>query len=453
MANKFVWSGATGANNGASWADAYTTLMRDWGAEAGFTPGTDFIYVRSVHSESTGAPLTLTGGSAEGSTLQPRIITVVGDTTGTTPGNLATGASVTTTGANDLEINEGIFVYGVDFTSGAELGIGRSSDGDISLEQCGLSWASGAVLYLGIVSQVGVRITLRGCTYTPLGVTSTIRIGNCRVDILGGTLVNNVNDFIGNADARPYTHWIISGVDLSALTSNLVGAGAGWTAGAHVQISRCVLGAGATIHDQTLDISSALVEVVHCQIGTDSDPAYQMYTATDRGTVETDVSTYRTGGAADGERTNPISWAMDTSVMSKRSYPGHALQSPPIVGWTDGDASTAHTYRIYFASGATQDNDEIWFELLGPNDAATNSLGVFPSAGLLGTRVDPETASAAHTTDGSSTWTGSDVGTKQQMDITYTPDKPGPISAVVYMVSDAGSTGVIHVDPKVYIDP
>ena len=84
MANKFVWSGATGADDGSTWEDAYVSLMRDWGAEAGFTTGTDHIYVRSVHAESTGAALTMTGNAPSGSTAWPDIRCVVGDTTGTT---------------------------------------------------------------------------------------------------------------------------------------------------------------------------------------------------------------------------------------------------------------------------------------------------------------------------------------------------------------------------------
>jgi hypothetical protein len=42
------------------------------------------------------------------------------------------------------------------------------------------------------------------------------------------------------------------------------------------------------------------------------------------------------------------------------------------------------------------------------------------------------------------------VGTLQQIDISYTPDKPGPIEARVYM---AVGSERISVDPKIYIDP
>jgi len=84
-------------------------------------------------------------------------------------------------------------------------------------------------------------------------------------------------------------------------------------------------------------------------------------------------------------------------------------------------------------------------ELEGPNDAATNSL-----AALKTTRVAPRTTAAAYTTDSGSTWTGTGVGTKQYMQITYTPDKPGPVSVRVMM---AKASDNIYIDPKIQIDP
>jgi hypothetical protein len=164
-----------------------------------------------------------------------------------------------------------------------------------------------------------------------------------------------------------------------------------------------------------------------------------------RGKVSADTSRYRTGGAKDSERTNPISWDFDTTVGSVRGWPGHAFVGPPITAWTDGDASTSHTYRVAFASDATIQDDELWMELEGPNDAATNSLGVIKT-----TRLAPRGTAANYTTDASSSWTGSGVGTKQYMEVSYTPDKPGPVTVRVYM---AKASDNIYVDPLIQIDP
>jgi len=455
MANKFVWSGATGANDGSSWGDAYTTLMKDWGAEGTFTPATDIIYVRSVHSETLGATTTITGSTAEGTTAPCRIYCVVGDTTGTTPGNLATGATVATNVANaDINIYESIYIYGVIFNSidFIYLGANNSTDHNIVLEQCALNLVTngGNGIGWGGTGSGGQSVRLIDTDIDLQDVSDFFEWGDGSFVWDGGTFVSGVtaNEVWNSASGARSANWVVRNVDFSAQSGDeLVDL---TTPNVHQtwRFERCLLNATPAKTTGSIDVPGSICTFIHCQSGTDADPAYQMEQHTMEGTVSAATASYRTGGASDGERTNPISWDMDTTTGSVRQYPGHPLESPPIVGWTDGDASTAHVYRIYFASGGTQTDATIWFDLTGPNDAATNSLGVRKT-----TRVAPETSASNHTTDGTSTWTGSDVGTKQYMEITYTPDKPGPISAVVKMVSDAGSTGHIFVDPVVVIDP
>ncbi len=449
MTDYFVWAGASGNDSGDSWANAAPSLMIDWGAT--ITPGTDQVYVRSTHVESTAGALTLLGSTAEGTTAPVDIRCVVGADTGTVPGNLAKGATVDTTSSGDMFIDENVYIYGVDFTANDDLFIGSATDANITFEDCVLSSGvnNGDDVIIGREGAFGSWVTFLNTDISAgsdAGGTVSFNGGN--FTWLGGTLTtNHTNFFDMPRTGRAY----VQNVDFSVLTGALVGGAS--NSGGHIIFRRCLLGTGATIISGTIDVPGLIVESFHCQIGTDTDPAFQMETHTDRGSVTHSTDRYRTGGASDGERTNPISWKMTTDVGSKRSYPGHALESPAIAGWTDGDGSTAHTYRIYFASDATQDNDELWFILTGPNDAAINSLGVMSSAGLVGTRVDPETISAAHTSDSGSTWTGSDVATKQYMSITYTPDKPGPISAVLYCAGVAGTTKDIYFDPKIYIDP
>ena len=450
MANKFVWSGATGLNDGSSWEDAYVTLMRDWGAEGAFTPATDHVYVRSVHAESTVAIIILKGSTAEGSVARVSVRSVVGATTGTTPGNLAAGASVKATAGFNIRIVKNIYIYGVDFDAGNDLAIGTTdNDLDAFLEKCTLSLVVGAgagdAYIFGQTATVGNKLRFLDCTFTPGNAGNVIQCTHMDLIFDGCDWTANTTTLL-NGYGNERSTIIFRNCDLSNISGNLCNVAANHST--RVSFIRCLLHASTTLTTGVLDVPGFRVEFLHCQVSTDADPAFQMEVHTKEGTVLADTARYRTGGARDGERTNPISWDMDTTVGSVRSYPGHALESPPISGWTDGDASTAHTYRIYFASGGTQQDDDIWFDLVGPNDAATNSLGVRNT-----TRVAPEGTPANYTTDGSSTWTGADVGTKQYMEFTYTPDKPGPISVIVYMATDAGATGHIFIDPKIYIDP
>lgn len=448
MANKFVWSGAGGLNDGSSWDNAYTSLMRDWGVEGTFDPATDFVYVRSVHAESTAAALTISGTAPEGTNAPVQVRCVEGDTTGTTPGALATGASVTTTGTNDISILEKIYIYGVDFIAGDDVNVGDTQDSDIVVEQ-GLLRLNGGVsgdrFIIGNGSSRGVRIRLvdTDLQYGHASNMARVRQGEFIWD--GGSVLGTGPNDVFDLSAGRSTFIKVHNVDLSGIASG----GDLWKGDisyvCKLKFSRCLLPASWNLTGATIDIAGTEISTFHCQNGTDSDPAYQMETLSYFGSVKADTARYRTGGASDGERTNPISWDMDTSVGSQRSYPAHALESPPIVGWTDGDGSTAHTYRIYFASGASQGNDDIWFDLVGPNNAATDSLGLRNT-----TRVAPESSPSNYTTDGDSTWTGTDVGTKQYMEITYTPDKPGPISAVIHM---AVGSERISIDPQIVVDP
>jgi hypothetical protein len=454
MANKFVWSGAGGANDGSSWNNAYTSLMRDWGAEGTFTPATDFIYVRSVHAESTAGILEIRGSTVEGSTAPCRVLCVVGDTTGTTPGALAIGASVTTTGVNDLNVLEGLYVYGVDFFSSDDMEICPSSatDDEIGLEECSIK-----------LTEVdgGDHISIGGNNNN---VSNTVRWKNVDVDFShagqgisglscqfvweGGTVGLGVNSMFVLFGGLASPVWEVRGVDFSSMTGNPLVIGSAPSTGRLLIISRCLTAPGGTIVSGTIDIPGFRVESYHCQGagGVDEeDPAYQMEIQDRRGKIVTDKERYRTGGGWDGHRQTEIAWDMDTTIGSVRGYPGNALEAPPIAGWTLGDGVVTQVYRIAIASDATINDDELWMTLEGPNDAAKDSMSVFRTS-----RVAPETAASALATDSVSTWTGTGVGTKQYLEVSYVPDKPGPIFARIHM---AKASDNIYIDPHIQVNP
>ena len=451
MTTYFVDSTKTaGADTGGDWTDAFLSMARDWGALA----ADPLVYVRSIHAESDPAAKSITGTSAEGSAATTKIYSVLGAATGTTPGALTRGASVTCTGTtNDLRIHEKIYINGVDFVTEDDfnLGTGSGSDHYVTLEDCSitLTGTSGAdVIAIGQGSGIAQAFKLVDTDITFGNVAQGFNINACKFYWNGGSLLtNNVTNLFELANlSRPY--WArVENVDLSVLTGSVIHA-ANQAVIFDLHLSRCEMGTGSAFVNGALDIPGSLVRASNCQIGTDADPSFQLYQHTYEGTVEATSASYRTSGASDDERTNPISWDMSTVAGSQREWPSNALESPAITGWTDGDGSTSHTYRIYIASGGTQQDDDVWFDLITPNEDSTSSQGLRST-----TRLPPEGTAANLTTDAASTWTGADVGTKQYMSITVTPDKPGPISARVYMASDAGTAaGHVFVDPKIYID-
>jgi hypothetical protein len=449
MADVFVWSGAGGLNDGSKWEDAYTTLAKDWGAEAGFTPATDYIYVRDSHSEASATTLTLTGSTPEGSTASCRILCVVGADTGTSPGNLSTGAVVSTNNvAGNIFHEERLYIYGVNFLSENNINVGQANrDHDLTLEQCRLELTgtnAGDTINLARLSAgSGMVIRLIDVTIDFAAAAQGLSVLGGTILWQGGSVAFDVSSLIESQNQN--TTVIFRGVDFSAMTSSNLVTTATINSKCRLIFSRCLLPTGGTIASGNIDVPGARIESYHCQIGTDADPAYQLEVHDNHGKVVTDTARYRTGGAKDTERTNPISWDMDTTVGTVREWPGHALESPPITAWADGDASTAHTYRIYFASDATIQDDDFWVEFEGPNDAATNSMSVFNT-----TRVAPRGTPANYTADAGSSWTGAGVGTKQYAEVSYTPDKPGPITARCFM---AVASDNIYVDPVIVIDP
>lgn len=445
MANIFVWSGATGLNDGTKWEDAFTAIGRDYGPL--LTPGTDFVYVRGTHAESTAVIQHIVGSSVF-SVAPVRIICVVGNDTGTTPGNLTTGATVTTTGNNnEIQFSEKLYVYGIDFISGDGVVCGQNqAENDITIEQGRLEitsdnnndnfeFGNGSAGVSSVVRLIDTDIDFPG-TAPDFVVRQGIFIWD------GGTLIAATGTLIGLSES---CNVYFRNVDLSLQQNILLASGVSNRGVTKVHLDRCLVHATVDFVNGTLDQrAGSYLQATHCQNGTDADPTFQMHLETQNGTVAVDTARYRTGGASDGERTNPVSWDMNTvATMSIETY--EAVISPPISAWTDGDASTAHVYRVHVASGGTLNNDDLWIEITGPNSAATNSLGERTS-----TRMAPLGTPTALTTDSGSTWTGADVGTLQYAQVSYTPDKPGPVTCRVYLAQPSQR---VSVDPVIVIDP
>src|SRR5262245_8321251 len=114
MASYYVWSGATGSNNGSNWANAFTTLTTAFATEA----AGDTLYVAHDHAESTAAGVTLTSSG----TLASMTKVVCVDRAGSVPPVAAdrrATAQVTTTGANPITLAGGACHYdGIIFNCG-----------------------------------------------------------------------------------------------------------------------------------------------------------------------------------------------------------------------------------------------------------------------------------------------------------------------------------------------
>lgn len=460
MGNVFVWSGATGANDGTTWEDAYTTLA-SLSSDATFDPTAgDICYVRSSHAENVASVFTLTTFSFsdyEAGEAPVKILSVAGADTGTSPGALTRSASINTSGStNDINIDSGNFyIRGIDFDSGDDTFLGTGSNdkskGKMMFEDCTWNVDSGDTISLANDSgwDDAVRYVFKDCTFDFQGTTSWMRFGSnltqqlyaCDVDFWNctwtATAVPSPAFRIGDVGSARFR---FIGCDLSGLTGTWFDFSFGVIGSLTFEFIGCKIPASFTLLDDNQNTPAVTWIFRHCEDGTSADPSVAMEVTTAEGKVSVDTARYRTGGASDGERTNPVSWEMDTgdaqlvgSIDEGYSF----LESPTIEGWVDGDGSTAKTLRFYLASGATQNDDDVWVDVWHPNESDTSS-----QLQLTSSRITPLDTPAALTTDSGSTWTGTDVSTKQYIDITFTPDKPGPVMARWYLAKPSERVSV-----------
>lgn len=450
MANVFVWSGASGANDGTTWEDAFQDFYRDYSAVSGFVAATDIIFIRDSHSETDLSASTnrftpdttfLDGSSPT------RVRCVVGADTGTTPGNLSTGAVVAwdgTTSTAGFQFRGGFDIYGVTFRFGSTILVGDSFNTFAVFDTCTVDLDRNVASEMTLGSDITIAshdIRFKNVTFEATNVGSYLGVKGGNASFESCTWSNNVTSMLqGVAAPSGVAIYRFFDCDLSAQSGNLVDP-TGFNEGLDVLFSRCTLHASATpVITTTLD-HPFTVRLFHCQSGTDADPSFAVETYTFMGRVITDTARYRDQSVSDGLRTNPVSLDMDTTVGTA-AYPYLTVASPPILAFLPGDGSVEYTVRGYFASGGTQQDDDVWMEMSRVNDAATSSLGVRDT-----TRVAPETAAANHSTDSLSTWTGTGVGTKQYTEKAFTPDKPGAISVEFMAVGDAGAAGHVYFDP------
>lgn len=423
-----VDSTATGANDGTSWTDAYTSIASAFG-DAGLSPD-DFIYVDDGHSQTLAASTLSTHAVAPIGTIGEPVKIICVDKAGDTP---STGAVINCSGTLGLEGRQ--YWYGCTISANGEIE-GDNNGADIVLENCVVSPTTD--FEMSRTASVTANWVWKNVTFTPQGVGCYLRASNSAyLTIIGGTLSSNVTNLTrgGAAVIR------VRGMNLSALTGTLHLGGSNQSG--FVDIQDCLLNASTTFF-ATAPQGSVVLSVTHCQAGTDSDPTYQMYYGTQNGDTQIDTTRYRTGGASDGERTNPFSLSMTSVSGCIERY--RALESMPFgARWCGGDGATSYTATILFASGATLQDNQFWIELMRVNDAATNSLGVI-STNRLAVLGTPSNL----TSDGTSTWNGTDVTTAQQIDLTFTPDKPGWIVARAYLAKSAER---VSIDPHIYLSP
>lgn len=440
----YVNSGASGANNGTSWTDAYTSIASTTGAAAG-----DIIRVSYQHVEG-GATATVSWDWTNGVPFNKvRIIS-----TDPADDSYRTGATIGNTGASnvDMHLLGCIWIAGCVLQSRRTLyflDTGNQID-SAELEDCTLSWHGGngnKTIQFGQVGQNTQTILLRNCTIDCTNA-STSRTLVCQAfqtvfDCLAFTEYPSSTTALVTTGSGRYG-WAATfvGCDLSGVASDLVDAFS-TSYGGMVSFDGCKFPSGYNLNSTTETTSmgqSSSIIATNCGVGSLSVPPLGLTKASVvAGHVTGDTSRYRTGGADDGWQSNGHSWAMSTESVTTELYT--PLRAPPVATWVTGGASI--TVTLYVASGVTLQDDEFWVELKGP--AASAVANYYCDSSRLTIAGTP----ANITSDGTSTWNGSGVGTAQKISFTYTPALDGFL-IVTFCLAKASTT--VYVDPAIDID-
>lgn len=437
MATIFVNSGAAGANNGTSWADAYTSIASTTGAAAG-----DEIRVHETHTQTgTIGSLTWSNGTnanpvtivcvdkdaADALSVGAEIVcnsgnmslvgSVVGDgmTWRNTAGTVTLNFSTETVQRhrNSTVVQE----------SSSNIAVSSADRSYTLLEDCTLDFSSagGNGVVLSVPATGGVLV-MRG------GTIKARSAGH--LTLISATGSGSV--------AR------LAGVDVQNAITNVC------TINGAVRLSCCKLPTFTNLVSATPTKPEAsnwaLLE--SCRAGTLAAPELGLTWLESRvGTVKSSLFRYRTGGADDpsGDQANPHSWEMasNANALDQVSW----LESPPLTRWVD--AGAGQTVTVYLAGAADLDNDETWLEVLSPSEAGTpTAQGRYQS-----TRCAFRATPAALDRSTGTVWEGADTGTdggtgQQKIDVSISPTVAGPVEVRVCL---AKASTTLYLDPALYL--
>lgn len=423
MADFYLKSSATGAANGTSWTDAFTTLSSAVAAAS----TDDTIFVSSNHEEGPAS-----GGFSLSFPNPPKHVISVNDSA-MPPTQQETGAQFFTTTSAQLIIGVGASIDGLVLettrngapTAGPELSFSSSTNGGAlyikNVKARMLAARSYAVIAFGsnASSQRGSYQFINS-TVRFNQSTQRVRVNNAYLLWDGGGVEDGGVDITGLFSSSGACNVDCRNLDLTALpvTADLMSS---TTWSGTIVFQNCKLPAGwvgSLAVTPTTDASR--VSMYNCDSG---DTNYRMMIVTFAGQIRSETSSVHVGGATDG--TTPLSWALVANANAKEIVA--PLVTDPTSMWNE-DVGTPKTLTIEIAQegGTVLTNAEIWLEVTYPGDATT--LGFKADNKRLTLMATPATH-AASTVE----WAGLTSPTKQKLQVTFTPQQKGPIYATVYL--------------------
>lgn len=402
--NTVVWTECTGQEayqSAGNWTAPAATMDLIWGsrgAAAGGPHAADKVFIDSAHSETWSSSRT---NFRQGANF---VVTVAGSTLPPGAESLATGASITTTGATGCTFTGWGYFYGLTFNMGSGnnnggfvLG-GAGGSATILMENCFLNLPNtntGSRIVLGSSVNFG-RLIL---TNTPLGfgnASQGISYANLGSDFrwyntpngIQGTSPSNLIVTAGYVVAE------INGVDLSGLTGNIVFTNGGTNVfSGIVRVTECKLNA-ATVLATNLRLAGPdqVLQMTLSDDTTGNNVARAVYGAMSATTgIKSDTTVYRSGGATAGSG-NPFSLtctADNTAGSGNPVYPNYPI-FPQILFWnSDSGAPKTVTVHILANKAALPTNNMLGLSLQYLGSSASTGTSVSANIPLPLARASP----------------------------------------------------------------